>query len=71
MTRRLGVFLCLIAGFQLVGGQWAVLQTAAWAEMIIDYSKSEGVEASITKTFDGKHPCKLCLSIAQNKQKDL
>jgi len=70
MTCRLGVLLCVIAGFQLVGGHWAVLQTAAWAGMIIDYSKSEGVEAGITETFDGKHPCKLCLSIAESKQKE-
>jgi hypothetical protein len=38
--------------------------------MVIDYSKSEGVDAGITKTFDGKHPCPLCLSIAKNKQKE-
>jgi len=62
--------LCLIAGFQLLGGHWAILQTAAWVGMVIDFSKTEGVEAGITKTFDGKHPCSLCLSIAQNKEKE-
>jgi hypothetical protein len=70
MKSRLGALLFVIAGFQLLGGHWALLQTAAWAGMIIDYSKSEGVEAGITKTFDGKHPCKLCLSIAENKQRE-
>jgi hypothetical protein len=38
--------------------------------MVIDYSKTEGVEAGIAKTFDGKHPCQLCLSIAKNKEKE-
>lgn len=38
--------------------------------MVIDYSKTEGVEAGIAKTFDGKHPCPLCLSIAKNKEKE-
>src|SRR5690349_4142777 len=26
------------------------------------------VEVGISKAFDGKHPCDLCLSIAKNKQ---
>jgi hypothetical protein len=60
----------MIAGLQLVGGHWAILQTAAWMRMVIDCSKSEGVETGITKTFDGKHPCQLCLSIAKNKEKE-
>jgi hypothetical protein len=70
MRSHLGLVLCVIAGFQLLGGHWAVLQTAAWVGMVIDYSKSDGVEAGITKTFDGKHPCQLCLSITKNKQKE-
>jgi hypothetical protein len=70
MRSRLGLVLCLIAGFQLLGGHWAILQTAAWVRMVIEYSKTEGVEAGITKTFDGKHPCSLCLSIAKNKEKE-
>jgi hypothetical protein len=70
MKSSLGLVLCMIAGLQLLGGQWAILQTAAWVGMVVDYSKSEGVEAGITKTFDGKHPCQLCLSIAKNKEKE-
>ena len=70
MRSRLGLVLCLVAGIQLLGGHWAILQTAAWVGMVIDYSKAEGVEAGISKTFDGKHPCPLCLSIAQYKEKE-
>ena len=57
-----------MAVFQLVGGHWAVLQATAWVSMLVKYSESEGVEVGITKTFDGKHPCDFCLSIAKNKQ---
>ena len=57
-----------MAVFQLMGGHWAVLQATAWVGMVVKYSEAEGVEAGITKTFDGKHPCDLCLSIAKNKQ---
>ena len=68
MKSRFAVFLCVIAVFQLIGGHWAVLQATAWVGMLVKYSQSEGMEAGISKTFDGKHPCDLCLSIAKNKQ---
>src|ERR1700730_16190061 len=68
MKSRFAVFLCVIAAFQLMGGHWAVLQATAWVGMLVKYSESEGVEVGISKTFDGKHPCSLCLSIAKNKQ---
>jgi hypothetical protein len=68
MKSRLAGFLCLVAVFQLMGGHWAILQATAWVNMLVQYSETEGVEAGISKTFDGKHPCDLCLSIAKNKQ---
>ena len=68
MKSRLAAFLGLMAVFQLTGAHWAILQATAWAGMLVNYSKSEGVELGISKTFDGKHPCSLCLSIAKNKQ---
>ena len=58
----------MIAVFQLIGGHWTVLQATAWVGMLVKYSESEGMEVGISKTFDGKHPCDLCLSIAKNKQ---
>ena len=68
MKSRFGAFLCTLALIQLMGGHYAVLQATAWVGMVVNYSKAEGVGAGISKTFDGKHPCSLCLSIAKNKQ---
>jgi hypothetical protein len=68
MKSRFAAFLCVMAVFQLIGGHWAVLQVTAWVGMLVKYSEAEGVEVGISKTFDGKHPCSLCLSIAKNKQ---
>jgi len=68
MKSRFAAFLCLVAAFQLIGGHWAVLQATAWFGMLVKYSESDGVEIGISKTFDGKHPCDLCLSIAKKKQ---
>ena len=68
MKSRFAVFLSVIAVFQLMGGHWAVLQATAWVGMLVKYSEAAGVEVGISKTFDGKHPCDLCLGIANYKQ---
>jgi hypothetical protein len=65
---QFGAFLCAVALIQLMGGHYAVLQATAWVGMVVNYSKAEGVGAGISKTFDGKHPCSLCISIAKHKQ---
>jgi hypothetical protein len=67
-STRFAFFLCVIAVFQLMGGHWVILQATAWVGMLVKYSEAEGVEVGISKTFDGKHPCDLCLSIAKKKQ---
>jgi hypothetical protein len=68
MKSRLATLLCAMALFQIVGGHWAVLQVTAWVGMLVKYSEAEGMEGGIAKTFDGNHPCSLCLSIVQAKQ---
>jgi hypothetical protein len=68
MKSRFTGLLCAMALFQIVGGHWAVLQVTAWVGMLVKYSEAEGMEVGIAKTFDGNHPCSLCLSIAKNKQ---
>jgi hypothetical protein len=44
----------------VLGGHWAVLQVAAWTGMAISYSQNDSFGSALSKTFDGKHPCKLC-----------
>lgn len=63
---RFGQILCFAAVFQLLGGHWAILQTAAWVGMVIEYSANDGIQAGLFKTFDGEHPCELCKSIAKH-----
>jgi hypothetical protein len=66
--RRFGTLLCGLALLQILGGHWAALQVTAWVGMLVKYSQAEGVQVGISKTFDGKHPCDLCVSIAKNTQ---
>lgn len=55
-----------------LGLQWALLQTVAWTGMLVAYSRDASLKDALVKTFDGKHPCALCLTIrtarAENEQ---
>jgi hypothetical protein len=68
MRSRFGILLSSLALLQILGGHWAALQVTAWVGMLVKYSQAEGVQVGIGKTFDGKHPCDLCVSIAKNTQ---
>ncbi|HEY2573401.1 MAG TPA: hypothetical protein VGH65_05000 [Verrucomicrobiaceae bacterium] len=58
--RSLGRWLLVIALSLSIGLQWAVVQSAAWVGMFVNYSKEATISQSLARTFDGKHPCKLC-----------
>ena len=66
--RRFGTLLGGLALLQILGGHWAALQVTAWVGMLVKYSQAEGVQVGISKTFDGKHPCDLCVSIAKTRR---
>ena len=51
-----------------IGVQWPLLQSLAWLNMLVTFSASEGVAQAIVKTFDGKHPCKLCKLVREGKE---
>ncbi len=50
-----------------LGLHWAVLQTIAWTGMIVKYSRDASFTEAVSKTFDGEHPCKLCLAIEKGR----
>ena len=53
-----------------LGLHWAVLQTVAWAGMIVAYSRDSTVQQAVSKTFDGQHPCPLCKAIEQGREQE-
>jgi hypothetical protein len=67
---RAARFCVLILLIISVGGQWALLQSAAWMGMLIDYSRDSSIKIAVSKTFDGKHPCCLCKAIAEGKKSE-
>ena len=52
-----------------IGAQWALLQSAAWLGMAVTYSvRADSVFVGVSETFDGKHPCPLCVAVSEGRE---
>ncbi len=70
MKRFLRATFYLLAALHLAGGHWGVLQVVAWAQMLRDYSQQSDVITAVKETFDGEHPCSMCLKITKGKNEE-
>lgn len=70
LRSRIGLAFCSLTLLQILGGHWAVLQTGAWAGMIVQYSHRSGLIAGLSQTFDGTHPCPICKAIQKGKKQE-
>lgn len=61
---------CLVAMLLTLGLHWHLLQSIAWARMLADYSRTGSWTEALEKTFDGEHPCPLCLQIKASRQQE-
>ena len=54
--------LMMVLGLMVsIGLHTVVIQSAAWAGMLVSYSVEKGsVVQAVSETFDGEHPCPLC-----------
>lgn len=52
----------------LLGGHWLLLQSVAWVGMIITYSQTSTFSEAVSMTFDGEHPCRMCLVVKEGKK---
>lgn len=68
--RFLGALFGLIAVLAAGGGHWAVLQTFAWARMLVEYSAQASFADAVEMTFNGKHPCPMCLKIEKARKQE-
>jgi len=53
-----------------LGLQWVVLQSVAWVGMAVSYSRDSGIREALRKTFDGEHPCTVCLVVREGTAKE-
>jgi hypothetical protein len=49
--------------FCSMGAHLVVIQAVAWATMAVTFSQHDNLGCSLQKTFDGHHPCGLCLKV--------
>jgi hypothetical protein len=54
----------------ITGGQWMLLQSAAWAGMIVSNLRHDSLKTAVSQTFDGQHPCPLCKAIEAGKKSE-
>lgn len=63
MRQRTARLLLIASLLFSMGAHLAIIQTVAWARMAVDYSRNSNLGTSLQKTFDGRHPCPLCLKL--------
>jgi hypothetical protein len=68
MPRRLAQLLVATTLIFVIGLHWVILQSVAWTGMIIVYSQTAPLLDAVEKTFDGKHPCKICKVVDEGKK---
>ena len=64
---RLVILCCAL---YLSGAHWMVLQTAAWTGMVVSRTIRSGVAEAVESTLDGKHPCRMCATIAHGQREE-
>ena len=60
-------FLIFSCGILLsaTGADLFIIQTIAWAKMTYAFSQRDSVKLAVQKTFDGKHPCRICKKVCE------
>jgi len=64
---RWSKWITVLALVLVIGGHWALLQSAAWVGMAVNFSKHDSVGVALQKTFNGKNPCPLCKLVKSGK----
>jgi hypothetical protein len=64
------IFLLLLISLRLLGGDSGVLQVVAWTGMLVSRAPEQGIAAAVESTFDGEHPCPLCVAIKKSESKE-
>ncbi len=67
---RISKLVVLLALACSIGLHWFMLQSLAWTTMLGHNLRTGSLASAIERTFDGKHPCPLCLAIAKGKSSE-
>lgn len=50
-----------------LGLHWGLLQTMAWTGMLVERVQTGSIWEAVETTFDGQHPCRMCLAVREAK----
>jgi hypothetical protein len=70
LFKTAGVAASLLAVCFMLGGHWLALQSVAWARMLAEFSTTDTFSEAVVKTFDGNHPCQMCLGIREGRHQE-
>ncbi|HTW93928.1 MAG TPA: hypothetical protein VMD30_03975 [Tepidisphaeraceae bacterium] len=65
--RPRSIFLILLA-IIITASPWDIMQSVAWASMLVNDFRTQSILQSVEHTFDGRHPCPLCRAIAASRK---
>jgi hypothetical protein len=68
--RQFGQWLLIGTLLVSMGGHFALLQTIAWGNMLVDFSSKASLTEAVGKTFDGEHPCEMCKMVKKSKSEE-
>ena len=54
----------------MLGMHWTVLQSVGWVTMLASHSVETTFSNALVKTFDGNHPCKICIAVREGRQSE-
>lgn len=62
--------LIVCCALYLSGAHWMVLQVTAWTGMLVERSQRASVAEAVETTFDGLHPCSLCMAVREGQKQE-
>lgn len=70
LARVFQYFFIALGLIHLAIGPSNALQIVAWSKMLIDYSEGRTLIEAAEMTFDGEHPCAMCLSLEETRKEE-
>jgi hypothetical protein len=70
LFKRAAKLALILAVALSLGLHWALLQSVAWTGMFVSYAQHTTLREAITKTFDGKNPCRICKLVREGQQSE-
>jgi len=70
LLKYFGMLGALAALLVLHSTHWAALQTVAWSRMLVTFAQEGPLLSAVSRTFDGKNPCPMCLKVRDGIAED-